>query len=94
MTEQHTTPDFRRIEQFVAVAEAGTLAAAAEQLFLTQQALSTAIRKLEAELGVDLFDRSGRTLALTAAGQALVDELMVLGPEVHASQRLLGAAAH
>lgn len=32
--------------------------------------------------------------ALTAAGQALVDELMVLGPEVHASQRLLGAAAH
>lgn len=72
MTEQHTTPDFRRIEQFVAVAEAGTLAAAAEQLFLTQQALSTAIRKLEAELGVDLFDRSGRTLALTAAGHDLV----------------------
>ena len=38
--------DTRRLEQFVAVAQAGTLSAAAEQMFLTQQALSTALLSL------------------------------------------------
>lgn len=64
--------DTRRLEQFVAVADAGTLAVAAERLFITQQALSTALRQLEREVGVALFDRSGRRLVLTAAGQELL----------------------
>lgn len=65
-------PDIRRLEQFVAVAESGTLALAAKKLFLTQQALSTAIKRLEKELGVPLFDRSNRGLVLTAAGEELL----------------------
>ncbi|GAB38936.1 LysR family transcriptional regulator [Gordonia sputi] len=70
--------DTRRREQFVAVAQAGTLAAAAEQMFLTQQALSTALRQLEREVGVTLFDRSGRRLVLTAAGEDLLEGALPL----------------
>ena len=70
--------DTRRLEQFVAVAQAGTLSAAAEQMFLTQQALSTAIRQLEREVGVPLFDRSGRRLVLTSAGDALLEGALPL----------------
>ncbi|KNA92079.1 MULTISPECIES: LysR family transcriptional regulator [Gordonia] len=70
--------DTRRLEQFVAVAQAGTLAAAAEQMFLTQQALSTALRQLEREVGVTLFDRTGRRLVLTAAGENLLEGALPL----------------
>ncbi|MGC5246903.1 LysR family transcriptional regulator [Gordonia sp. DT219] len=65
-------PDIRRLEQFVAVAESDTLAVAAARLFVTQQALSTAIRRLESELGVTLFDREHRGLTLTPAGVELL----------------------
>lgn len=63
--------DTRRLRQFVAVAEEPTLAAAAAKVFVTQQALSAAIRTLERDLGVELFDRSRRHLELTPAGRAL-----------------------
>ncbi|CPV90788.1 Putative transcriptional regulator%2C LysR family [Mycobacteroides abscessus] len=46
--------DSRRLFQFVVAAEAPTLAAAAADLFITQQALSSAIRQLERDLGVGL----------------------------------------
>ena len=65
-------PDIRRLEQFVAVAESPTLAAAAGRLFVTQQALSTAIKRLERELDVELFNREHRGLTLTAAGTELL----------------------
>ncbi|MGW0036610.1 LysR family transcriptional regulator [Gordonia sp. NPDC003376] len=65
-------PDIRRLEQFVAVAESPTLAVAAQQLYVTQQALSTAVRRLESELGVTLFNRQNRGLHLTAAGEELL----------------------
>lgn len=68
-----TVPDTRRLEQFVAVAETETLAAAAERLFITQQALSTAIRRLEREIGVTLFHRKHRRLTLTPAGEDLLE---------------------
>lgn len=63
--------DTRRLQQFVAVAEEPTLSDAAARTFVTQQALSAAIRTLERELGVELFDRSRRQLALTDAGRSL-----------------------
>ncbi len=65
-------PDIRRLEQFVAVAESDTLADAATRVFVTQQALSTAIRRLENELGVSLFNREHRGLTLTPAGEDLL----------------------
>lgn len=73
MNQEHPAiPDLRRLAQFVAVADSGTLAAAADQLFITQQALSAALRQLERELDVALFDRTRRRLALTPAGEDLL----------------------
>nr|WP_246314746.1 LysR substrate-binding domain-containing protein [Kineococcus aurantiacus] len=64
----------RRLEYFVAVAEQGSFSAAARSLHVAQPPLSTQVRALERELGADLFDRSGRTPGLTAAGRALLPE--------------------
>ncbi|SIS00357.1 LysR family transcriptional regulator [Williamsia sterculiae] len=60
-----------RLAHFVAVADAGGMTQAASELLLTQQAVSSSIRQLERELGVDLFHRSGRRLELTRAGREL-----------------------
>ncbi|MGM5069185.1 LysR substrate-binding domain-containing protein [Rhodococcus qingshengii] len=63
--------DLRRLAQFVAAADAGSLTSAARSLFITQQAMSSAMRQLEKELGVELFARQGRRVVLTAAGRKL-----------------------
>jgi DNA-binding transcriptional LysR family regulator len=55
-----------------AVAEAGTFTAAARKLGRVQAAVSQAIDRLEAQLGLRLFDRSGRVPRLTAHGEAVV----------------------
>jgi DNA-binding transcriptional LysR family regulator len=62
----------RHLRTFVTVAREGTLAAAAERVALTQAAVSLHLRALEAELKRELFDRSGRRLALNAAGRELL----------------------
>ncbi|BAS26403.1 LysR family transcriptional regulator [Limnochorda pilosa] len=54
---------------FRTVAEAGNFTRAAERLHLTQPAVSGHVQALEADLGVPLFDRSGRTIRLTQAGE-------------------------
>ncbi|ORX03379.1 LysR family transcriptional regulator [Mycolicibacillus trivialis] len=71
-------PDLRRLGYFVAVAEAGGFTAAATRLHLSQQALSSAIRQLEKEIGADLLARSGRRVSLTDAGRTLFDEGRIL----------------
>ncbi len=58
---------------FRAVALSGKLTEAARQLPLSHSALSRQIRPLEATLGHDLFDRRGRSLALTEAGRIALD---------------------
>lgn len=59
------------IEAFLAVSETGSFTAAARRLDKTQSAISQAIRQLEDELGVILFDRAARGIALTPAGDLL-----------------------
>ncbi|EJB8403869.1 TPA: LysR family transcriptional regulator [Pseudomonas aeruginosa] len=56
------------IDVFVCVAEAGSFSAAAERLHLTASAVSKAIARLEDRLGLRLFERTTRRLALTDAG--------------------------
>src|SRR5690349_2246116 len=56
-----------------AVAEEGSFSAAARKLGRVQAAVSQAIDRLEAQLGLRLFDRTGRTPTLTAHGRAIVD---------------------
>lgn len=66
--------DLRRTRYFVVLANELHFGRAAAQLHISQPSLSQQIRKLESELGAELVDRSGRGLALTPAGRALVTE--------------------
>ncbi len=65
--------NLHHLKLFRAVASEGTLTGAARQLNLSQSALSTQIRALEASLGHELFERRGRGLVLTEAGRIALD---------------------
>ena len=66
------TAELRHIEAFLAVARLGHFTRAAAVLHLSQSALTVQIRQLEEALGVRLFDRNNRRVALTQAGRELV----------------------
>ena len=63
--------DLRRLRYFVAVAELGTVTSAARELYVAQPALSNHIKKLEEEVGGELFTRSPRGVQLTKLGEKL-----------------------
>ena len=67
---------FRQFEVFLAVARAKSFRRAAETLHLSQPALSQHVAELERELGARLFDRLGRSVALTEAGRILEDHAL------------------
>lgn len=67
-----------RLRHFVAVAEAGSMTQAARSLGKVQSALSTSIGLLEADLNLELFDRSRRALSLTASGEVMLLEARAL----------------
>jgi LysR family carnitine catabolism transcriptional activator len=64
--------DIRRLTYFLAVVDEGGFTSAAKAVFVSQPALSLAIKELEHELGTELFERLGRRVLLTSAGEALV----------------------
>src|ERR1039458_7282742 len=61
-----------RLMVFRAVAEQLSFRKAAEELYLTQPAVSLQIKALEEDLGVQLFDRSGAHITMTPAGRVLL----------------------
>ncbi len=65
--------NFNHLRYFWAVAHAGSLTRAAEQLNVSQSALSVQIQKLEHQIGHALFERVGKRLVLTEAGQIALD---------------------
>ncbi len=75
-----TSPfDWNQARAFLATAEAGSLSSAARALGLTQPTLSRQVAALEEALGVVLFDRVGRSLAITPTGVELLDQFRAMG---------------
>jgi DNA-binding transcriptional LysR family regulator len=70
--------NLRHLEVFVATARGGSTRAAADRIARSQSAASTALADLEASLGVELFDRLGRRLALNENGRALLPKAQAL----------------
>lgn len=64
--------DTLQLKSFVAIAETGTFGQAATTVNRTQSALSLQIKKLEEQLGCELFDRSARRVALTPQGEVFL----------------------
>lgn len=71
--------DWNQMRALLATVEAGSLSGAARKLGLTQPTLGRQVAALEKSLGVTLFERVGRGLALTQAGRELVAPLRAMG---------------
>jgi len=67
--------DIRRLEEFIAVLDTGSLSKAAEKLGVAQPALSQSLARLERELGVKLFQRSRRGAEPTPAARQIAEEV-------------------
>lgn len=70
--------ELKQLRYFVGVSEAGSLLRASSRLYIAQPALGQQISALEEELGVRLFDRSTRGMALTPAGRIFLDHAKVV----------------
>ncbi len=89
------TLNLHHLRLFRAVARDGALTGAARTLNLSQSALSTQVRALEAALGHDLFERRGRGLVLTEAGRIALDHAEAIfrtADDLSATLRHVGAA--
>jgi len=78
--------DLRQLEYFVAVAEEGSFTRAAGRVHVVQSALSAAVAALERDLGVRLFDRTTRRVALTDAGVVLLGHARSLADAVQGAR--------
>lgn len=76
------TDTFTGLTEFLAVAEAGSFRAAAARLRVTPAAISQAVKALEARLGVPLFLRTTRSVAITEAGASLLARLRPATAEI------------
>lgn len=79
----------RQIRAFEAVARLGSFVAAADELCLTQSALSESIKQLEHIVGIRLFDRTTRRVALTDAGRGLLQDVRTMLNTLRAATRRL-----
>src|SRR5690348_14993598 len=77
--------DLNLLRVFAVVADAGSVTAAADRLYLTQPAVSAALRRLHRSVGAPLFARQGRGLVLTARGRRLRTEVGVHLPALVAA---------
>lgn len=79
----------RQLQYFVAVAETGTVSGAAHNLSISQSSVTEAIKELEADLGVPLFDRHARGLAITHKGQLFLRHATRILTDVSDAKRTL-----
>jgi len=84
--------DLRLVRAFVAVADERHFGRAAERLHLAQPAVSRQVRRLEAQLGARLLDRTSRSVALTDEGRGFLDDARGLLAAADAAVRRLAGA--
>lgn len=85
----HSSERLKGIDVFVCVADLGSFAAAAQRLNLTSSAVSKGVARLEARLGLRLFERTTRRLALTDAGQTFYKTCSRVLADLEASELAL-----
>lgn len=85
--------ELRQFEHFLAVVENGSFTGAAREAHVVQSALSASIRKLESELGAQLFERTTRRVMLTEAGRALLPVAHRVAADVVAARGEVSAVA-
>jgi DNA-binding transcriptional LysR family regulator len=73
------SPDWNQLRAFLETAETGSLSAAARKLGLTQPTLSRQVAAIEQRMGVTLFERVGRAMALTPTGLDLLEHARAMG---------------
>lgn len=83
--------DLNQLKSFVAVAHQGNLTQAAENLHLSQPAVSAQIKAIERHLDVQLFERNAQGMSLTAAGNALLPEAEALLRHMHRLDHFAGS---
>jgi DNA-binding transcriptional LysR family regulator len=86
--------EWNELRAFVAVADSGSFSRAAEQLRLTQPAITKRIQSLEAGVGVSLFDRVGKRVYLTDAGTLLQPRALALLAELADTEVMLRNLHH
>ena len=77
------------LEMFIHVAERGNMSEVGRQLNVTTAAISAAIKRLETALGVSLFERTTRSLRLSAAGEAFISHMQQVSGILDAAEREL-----
>lgn len=85
--------DTNTLQAFLAVATSNSFSKAADQLYLTQSAISKRIALLEEQLNSKLFDRIGRTVSLTEAGEALLPRAKDILLQLDDAKRAIGNLA-
>lgn len=80
-------PDLRQIRAFVAVAEEGSFTLAARRIYVTQSAVSHALRTLEEQLSCQLLDRSGKRVTVTPEGGMLLKRCRRILSEIEQAGR-------
>jgi len=81
--------DTSTLQAFVETAQLGSFSQASQRLFITQSAVSKRVAQLEEQVGARLFDRIGRTIALTDAGKALLPQARRILAELEDAKRVV-----
>ncbi|MEL7659362.1 LysR family transcriptional regulator [Acetobacterium wieringae] len=86
--------DIRHLKIFIAVAETGSMSAAAKKFFITQPSVSQVIKELENHYHLLLFERLGKRLFITPAGKQLCDQAHIVVRQFEALEKNISTLGH